>query len=314
VRRSYPQIYESPDKLLLDLNKIKVTKGDFLRAMRSITPSSHRSSTTHAYALSPIMRPLLDQHLQALLHLTKKNLGAYIYEDKKELDDDDWAIDDDPDMELVIASSSSSAADSNSISVDTSSKGKEKEGDEEDITSDSSRTSKSMEDIIAKYQSLYLPHPVHRPRLLVHGDSELGQAEVAAALLHSLEQYPVFSLDLASLCADTVAKVTQQFNRIGLLTFSLSFNKSLEEACVHIFTEARRKVPSIVYVPHMDAWWGMAPPSLQLTFLTVMNDIPPSLPLLILGTSDKPKQQLPGEISSLFASSHQMIVPNEVKT
>lgn len=52
-----------------------------------------------------------------------------------------------------------------------------------------------------------LPHPVHRPRILLHGEAELGQANLAAALLHALEQYPVFSLDIASLCADTIAKV-----------------------------------------------------------------------------------------------------------
>lgn len=190
MRRSYPQIYESPDKLLLDLNKIKVTKGDFLKAMRSITPSAQRSSTTHAYALSPIMSPLLEHHLQALLHLTKKNLGAYMYSEKKDDEDDDLVIGDDPDMELA---------------PENGDKGKEKEGTSAD---DVGSSTKSMQDIIAKYQSLYLPHPVHRPRVLVHGDSELGQAEVAAALLHSLEQYPVFSLDLASLCADTVAKVS----------------------------------------------------------------------------------------------------------
>lgn len=186
MRRSYPQIYDSTDKLQIDLNKLKVTKGDFLRAMKGITPSSHRSTATHALALSPIMKPLLEYHLQALLHLARKNLGAYMYDEaKKDSSDDEGDTEDE------------------ALGVPTAHEEKEKEKEREDPVP----AVKSMEDIVAKYQHLYLPHPVHRPRILVHGEPELGQSEVAAALLHSLEQYPVFSLDLASLSADTVAKV-----------------------------------------------------------------------------------------------------------
>jgi SpoVK/Ycf46/Vps4 family AAA+-type ATPase len=42
VRRVYPQIYESPDKLLIDIENIKVTRGDFINAMRKITPACTR--------------------------------------------------------------------------------------------------------------------------------------------------------------------------------------------------------------------------------------------------------------------------------
>ncbi len=39
VRRVYPQIYESPDKLLIDIENIKVTRADFITAMKKITPA-----------------------------------------------------------------------------------------------------------------------------------------------------------------------------------------------------------------------------------------------------------------------------------
>lgn len=42
LRRRYPQIYESNDKLLIDVNSIEVMKKDFIKAMKSITPTAHR--------------------------------------------------------------------------------------------------------------------------------------------------------------------------------------------------------------------------------------------------------------------------------
>jgi SpoVK/Ycf46/Vps4 family AAA+-type ATPase len=47
--------------------------------------------------------------------------------------------------------------------------------------------------------------------------------------------------------------------------------QSLEEACVNTFTEAKRKLPSIIFLPHIDTWWDMAQPTLRLTFLTLLQ-------------------------------------------
>ncbi len=43
LRRSYPQIYSSDDKLLVDPRTVSVTQPDFEAAFRSITPASGRS-------------------------------------------------------------------------------------------------------------------------------------------------------------------------------------------------------------------------------------------------------------------------------
>lgn len=56
------------------------------------------------------------------------------------------------------------------------------------------------------------------------------------AVLHELEKFPVFSLGLPSLLSDPSAKAP-------------------EEALVHIFCEARRTVPSILYLPQFQLWW-----------------------------------------------------------
>ncbi|ELR23653.1 ATPase, AAA domain containing protein [Acanthamoeba castellanii str. Neff] len=275
VRRVYPQIYESPDKLLIDIENIKVTRADFITAMKKITPASHRSATTHAASLSPTFQPLLEKDLAALCDLARKIFGAFTNSenasDNEEEDDDD-------------ASDDAEANGGDASAYDDH----QQNGGRELVVRKSG--GRRMRGIAAS--SFSLPHPVHRPRILLHGEAELGQAHVAAALLHALEQYPVFSLDIASLCADTVAK-------------------SLEEACVNTFTEAKRKLPSIIFLPHIDTWWDMAQPTLRLTFLTLLQDTLPNIPLLVLCTSDVPEKLLPHDVASLFTHTHPLHYPDE---
>ena len=56
------------------------------------------------------------------------------------------------------------------------------------------------------------------------------------AVLHELEKFPVHSLGLPSLLSDPSAKTP-------------------EEALVHIFGEARRTTPSILFLPQYHLWW-----------------------------------------------------------
>jgi len=62
------------------------------------------------------------------------------------------------------------------------------------------------------------------------------QDHLGPAVLHELEKFPVHSLGLPSLLSDPSAKTP-------------------EEALVHIFSEARRTTPSILYLPQFDVWW-----------------------------------------------------------
>ncbi|GLJ11461.1 hypothetical protein SUGI_0168260 [Cryptomeria japonica] len=49
----YPQIYTSDDKFVIDLDFVKVEKHDFLEAMSTITPATHRGATVQSRPLSP---------------------------------------------------------------------------------------------------------------------------------------------------------------------------------------------------------------------------------------------------------------------
>lgn len=48
LRRSYPQIYASDDKLLVDPRSVRVRQQDFEAAFRAITPASGRSVASSA--------------------------------------------------------------------------------------------------------------------------------------------------------------------------------------------------------------------------------------------------------------------------
>lgn len=68
VRRSYPQIYESEQKLVVDTDCIRVSRGDLLTAMQAITPASHRTASALAVRLPTTLEPLLASPLEAMVH------------------------------------------------------------------------------------------------------------------------------------------------------------------------------------------------------------------------------------------------------
>ncbi|KAK4537229.1 hypothetical protein CDCA_CDCA11G3254 [Cyanidium caldarium] len=72
LRRRYPQIYDSTDKLLIDPEQVQVTEPDFEAATRDLVPSAHRSAMVQARPLDAAHERLLRDTLHAALQL----LGA----------------------------------------------------------------------------------------------------------------------------------------------------------------------------------------------------------------------------------------------
>ncbi|KAJ1727170.1 TAT-binding protein-like protein 7, AAA ATPase, partial [Coemansia biformis] len=62
VRRSYPQIYESREKLPIDPRRIVVSGIDIREALALVAPSTGRSGASSTAALAPELRPLLGPH------------------------------------------------------------------------------------------------------------------------------------------------------------------------------------------------------------------------------------------------------------
>ena len=54
-----------------------------------------------------------------------------------------------------------------------------------------------------------------------------------------------------------------------------------------MFREAKRTSPSIVYLPHVNQWWGLIGDTVRSTILTLIADLDPSSPVLLLATSEE---------------------------
>lgn len=94
--------------------------------------------------------------------------------------------------------------------------------------------------------------------------------------MHALEGLPVHLIGLAHL-------------------FSLPGARTLEEALVTTFVEARRTAPSILYLPHLDQWWAAAPVTLRGLLGALLGGLPGDTPLLLLATADERFQDLDPE-------------------
>ena len=76
VKRQYPEIYLSSEKLLLDPANIHLTRRDFGVALNCIVPAAHRAApTSSGHPLTPLLAPLLTEHVQKVAKLAQKVLG-----------------------------------------------------------------------------------------------------------------------------------------------------------------------------------------------------------------------------------------------
>ncbi|KAK2502271.1 hypothetical protein MC885_020053 [Smutsia gigantea] len=277
LRRRYPQIYASSHKLQLDVSSIVLNAQDFYHAMQNIVPASQRAVMSSGHALSPIIRPLLERSFNNILAVLQKVFphAEISQSDKKE------------DIETLILDDSE---DENALSIFETSchSGSPKK------QSSAAAVHKPYLHFTRAVDVMYLGSPYHqptsyRPRLLLSGERGSGQtSHLAPALLHTLEKFSVHRLDLPAL-------------------YSVSA-KTPEESCAQIFREARRTVPSIVYMPHIGDWWEAVSETVRATFLTLLQDIPSFSPIFLLSTSETMYSELPEEVKCIFRIQYEEVL------
>ncbi|XP_048116651.1 ATPase family AAA domain-containing protein 2-like isoform X2 [Alosa alosa] len=258
LRRRYPQIYASSQKLQLDVASISVGARDFVSAMRRTVPASQRAVVSPAKALAPIVQPLLSATLGNILEVVQRvfphaEQGLRRSRDAADLAsgvlDEELLYSDDevPPMSITNGPKQAPAAGS-----------------------------------FLCFNRSVLQHPTsYRPRLLLSGRPGSGQSShLAPAVLHALEKFTVYTLDLAVL-------------------FGIS-STTPEEACAQVFCEAKRTAPSILYIPHLQRWWDTVGPALKATFLSLLSDVPPFSPILLLATCSHQYHALFPEVQDLF--------------
>ncbi len=183
LRRRYPQVYKTSQKLALDFDQIRIGEQDFDKAMEKMVPSTHRIQDQAQYPLAPTMRPLLGDCVAA---------------------------------------------------------------------------------ITAKLDTIWCKEFSYRPRLLIKASKGQSVANhIGPAVLHHLEKLPCHKLDTSALCSNSA--------------------RSPEEAMFHIIQEAKRTVPSVLYIPHLLSLWNeVMGPSQKAAFMMLMSDISPTAPLLVI--------------------------------
>ncbi|XP_023776588.1 ATPase family AAA domain-containing protein 2-like isoform X1 [Cyanistes caeruleus] len=251
LRRRYPQIHKSDKRLKIDARSIKVTAKDFAMAMQKIVPASQRSGVSPGRALPPISKPLLENTLERILLALQRAFPHAKLALKTNQGDD--GIDSDDDLPSV---------------------------------SEKKPHSKRAGFRTFSRNPSYQPTSF-RPRFLLVEESGCGQAfDLAPAVLHALEKFPAYTLDLPTLFVSTTSQ---------------------EETCSQLIREAQRTAPSIIYIPQIPSWWEALGPTLKIAFLGLLNNIPYFAPVLLLATSDVPHEDLPEEIKTLFNTNREEV-------
>ncbi|XP_034006350.1 ATPase family AAA domain-containing protein 2B isoform X2 [Trematomus bernacchii] len=273
LRRRYPQIYGSSVKLSLDVASIVLGACDFSKAIRTIVPASQRALAPPGRALSPTLRPLLASSFSLVL---KALLRVFPHAQCTDRDNAHGG-----DNQLLEEDYSDDDNEQRSASI----------YEVQPAASPKTQLSSSATHtpfLHFSFSALQQP-TAYRPRLMLAGASGSGQSShLAPALLHHLDKLPVHRLDLPTL-------------------YSVSC-KTPEESCAQVFREARRSVPSVVFMPHISEWWETVSDTVKSTFLTLLHDVPSFSPVLILATAETHYSQLSDEVRSIFQRSYGEVV------
>jgi hypothetical protein len=103
---------------------------------------------------------------------------------------------------------------------------------------------------------------------VICGENNMGQEEIASALLHYLETLPMFNLDIPTLIGDI-------------------YSHSSEQSLVSKVQEAYRMSPSVIYIPNVNNWWSSATEGMKSLLFNLCNSFPSSVPVLWLSTVSK---------------------------
>uniref|UniRef100_A0A7N8YB20 ATPase family AAA domain-containing protein 2 n=1 Tax=Mastacembelus armatus TaxID=205130 RepID=A0A7N8YB20_9TELE len=258
LRRRYPQIYSSSQKLVLDVNSITITNKDFMTAMSKMVPAAQRVVVSPAKALIPAIRPLLSTALQNILDVVRR-VFPHAEQGLKRKREQQGVV-------FLLSQ-----------------------------TTHSQHKTPAVKDLLSLHRSVLSQPTSYRPRLLLEGRPGSGQSShLAPAVLHALEKFTVYTLDMAVLFgASTTAP---------------------EETCAKIFVEAKRTSPSILYIPHIGQWWETVGAALRATFLSLLSSIPAFSPILLLATCDLHYDQLSTEIQELFRAEYGEVFHIQVPT
>ncbi|KAI1243444.1 hypothetical protein IHE44_0001065, partial [Lamprotornis superbus] len=274
LRHRYPQLYESRERLQINMDSIKIKANDFSMAMQKTVPASRRVAPSPGRALSAVSKPLLENTLERILQTLQRVFPHAELALKNDQQQGNYVIDNDEESPSI---------------------------------SEEKPTYKTLDHKKAEFCT-FSRNPrdqptSYRPRFLLIEEPGSGQAsDLAAAVIHSLEKFPVYSLDTPTLFASTSPDETC----VQVAFFSLVSEIS-ELSFYQLMREAQRSAPSIIYVPQIPSWWETVGPTLRSVFTTLLQSIPRFTPVLLLATSDVQLKDLPEEVEALFNNEYEEV-------
>ncbi|NWH32315.1 ATAD2 protein, partial [Chloropsis hardwickii] len=269
LRHRYPQLYESRQRLQINMDSIKIKANDFSMAMQKTLPASRRVVPSPGQALSAISKPLLENTLERILQTLQRVFPHA-----------ELALKKDQEQGITPTSTCLKICQSKAWDLD----------EESPSIFEEKLTHKTPDHKKAEFHTLSRnprDQPTsYRPRFLLIEEPGSGQAsDLAAAVIHSLEKFPIYTLDIPTLFAST----------------------SPDETCVQLMREAQRSAPSIIYVPQIPSWWETVGTTLRSVFTALLQSIPRFTPVLLLATSSVQMRDLPEEIKALFNNEYEEV-------
>ncbi|XP_044745978.1 ATPase family AAA domain-containing protein 2 isoform X2 [Coccinella septempunctata] len=214
-RRTYPQVYNSEFKLLLQPEEVDVKKLDFMKAKSAIIPAAHRNNQSISRKLLPILDSLLGKYIKSIFDVLENVFPHGCHEELSRV----------------------------------------------------------------RLSSNIRPAQV----LLVGNGSEHGQTQhLGPALIYRMEHIQCYTLDLATLYREST--------------------RSPEEVTIQIFTEAKRNLPSLIYLPSINKFWDLVSDATKAILLDEISQLGPNLPILFLCTAETSFDELPDNVKRLFST------------
>ncbi|KAK6180283.1 hypothetical protein SNE40_012469 [Patella caerulea] len=273
LRRRYPQIYASSEKLQLDVQSINLAAKDFYKAMQTIVPTAQRSIASPGRCLPTVIRPLLKRLFDQTLRMLQETFPSVLAQ-----------------MSSLDAPNKNTGEGDNGLDDLYSDEDKDEPSIYEKSNRGNHRHDNNLPPSFLSFSnSAYQRPTTFRPRLLISGSAGQGQtSHLGPAILHHMEQLPVHVIDLPTLYAVSA--------------------KTPEESCAQVFCEARRTAPSIIYLPFINKWWDVIGETLRATFLTLVQNLSPSSPLLMLATCEVSYNSLDSTLQGLFDLRSQEVI------
>ena len=300
----------------VDASAVVVQRRDFVGALKSIVPSSHRAAAAHARPLAPAHLAALGPKLGALVRGVKAAFGpatAVMAATAKAAavggggggggggegagagaavangdggGDDDFLDDDegdDSDEEMVNVSAAPHAPGAaNTSNADPENNALSPSA--RLLAGASSKGKGASSTSLAAAAAPPPPPPPRAARAVVCGPAGCGASDVAAALLAALEGLPLHSLGLPCLLSDGGGG--------GM--------HGADEALVRAFAAARRAAPSVLFLPQADLWWSAAPRVAARRAEGLLGGGASGCPVLLVASADCGVAELPAALAALL--------------